>query len=157
MDSVNLQEIPRYLWVVNNNTDVTLLQSINDGRNVSGALFLRPTEPSIIGARLQNHDMSSVRNNAIDTVQHVGGGIRDDAGIGDCSIDAALSEDGLQSCREGSLYANTPTYCVAGANRNNGERAGMTGPDPKDEHNHCRKSARAALRGRAAHLAMGSR
>src|SRR5271169_4198065 len=93
--------------------------------------------------------MGPIRDNAIDTAQHAGGGTSDDAGIGDRSIDAALPEDGLQLCREGSLYANTPTQCVAGANRNNVKRAGMAGPDPKDEHRHCRKSAKHGCHGLA--------
>ena len=52
MDPVPLQEIPRYHWVVNNDADLTPQQLINDGRDISGALVLRPAETEIIGARL---------------------------------------------------------------------------------------------------------
>jgi len=141
MDPVPLQEIPRYHWVVNNDADLTPPQSINDGRNISGALLLRPAETEIIGARLQDDGIGVVGDSAIDAAEHAGGSITDDAGTGDHSIDAALLEDRLQSCREGILCTNAPTCCIAGANYNNVERTGMTGPDTKDEHRRYRKSA----------------
>src|SRR5450830_490838 len=48
MDPVPLQEISRYHWVKNDDADMTPPQLINDGRNISGALFLRPEETEII-------------------------------------------------------------------------------------------------------------
>ena len=39
MDPVPLQEISRYHWVKNNDADMTPPQSINHGRNNSGALL----------------------------------------------------------------------------------------------------------------------
>jgi hypothetical protein len=139
MDPVPLQEISRYHWVKNDDADMTPPQSINDGRNISGALFLRPEETEIISARLQDDDIGVVGYIAIDAAEHAGGSITDDAGAGDYSIDAALLEDGMQSCREGILCINAPTHCIAGANQNNVERAGMTGPDA-NEHHRNRKS-----------------
>jgi hypothetical protein len=141
MDPVPLQEISRYHWVKNNDADMTPPQSINHGRNISGALLLRPEETEIISARLQDNDISVAGNSAIDATEHTGGSITDDARTGDFSIDAALLEDGLQSCREGIRCTNAPTRCIAGANHNNVERIGMTGPDAKDEQYRYRKSA----------------
>src|ERR1700688_1074821 len=149
MDPVPLQEIPRYHWVENNDADMTPLQLTNDGRNISGALVLRPEETEIIGARLQDDDIGLVGNIAIDAAEHAGGSITDDAGTGDRSIDAALLEDGLQSRREGIPCTNAPTHCVAGANHNNVERTGMTGRDAKDEHRRCRRSAHSGHHGLA--------
>ena len=139
MYPVPLQEISRYHWVKNNDADVTPLQSINDGRNISGALFLRPEETEIISARLQNDDIGVAGDSTIDAAEHAAGSITNDSGTGDRSVYAALFEDGLQSCREGIPCANAPTRCIAGANHNNVERTG-TGPDAKDKHRRYRKS-----------------
>jgi hypothetical protein len=147
MDPVPLQEISRYHWVKNNDADMTPPQSINHGRNISGALLLRPEETEIISARLQDDDIGVVGNSAIDATEHTGGSITDDARTGDFSIDAALLEDGLQSCREGIRRSNAPTCCIAGANHNNVEGIGMTGPDAKDEQYRYRKSAHYAHHG----------
>jgi hypothetical protein len=126
MDPVPLQEISRYHWVKNNDADTTPPQPINDGRNISGTLLLRPEETEIISARLQDDDIGVVGDSAIDAAEHAAGSITADAGAGDHSIDAALLEDGLQSCREGIQCTNAPTRCIAGANHNNFERTGMT-------------------------------
>ena len=80
MDPVPLQEIPRYHWVVNNDADLTPQQLINDGRDISGALVLRPAETEIIGARLQDDDIGVVGDSAIDAAEHAGSSITDDAG-----------------------------------------------------------------------------
>jgi hypothetical protein len=120
---------------------MTLPQSINDGRNISGTLLLRPEETEIIGARLQDDEIGVVGNSTIDAAEHASGGITDDTGTGDFSIDAALLENGLQSRREGILCTNAPTHRIAGANHNNVERTGETGPNAKDEHHRYRKFA----------------
>ena len=119
MDPVPLQEISRYHWVKNDDADKTPPQLINDGRNISGALFLRPEETEIISARLQDDDIGVVGYIAIDASEHAGGSITDDAGTGDYSIDAARpgqqnrggkAQNGAQS-REWRLGAACCTAC----------------------------------------------
>src|SRR5262249_37569651 len=119
MDPVPLQQISRYHWVKNNHADMTPPQSINDGRNVGGALLLRPEKTEIISAGLQDDNIGVVGNSGIDATEHAAGSITDDTSTGDFSIDAAFLEDGLQSCREGIRGTNAPTRCIAGANHNN--------------------------------------
>src|SRR4029434_10936174 len=57
MDPVPVQQISRYHWVKNNDADMTKPQSINNGRNIGGALLLRPETTEIISARSHDRDM----------------------------------------------------------------------------------------------------
>ena len=163
-----MQQISRYHWVKNNDADMTPPQAINNGRNIGGALLLRPEKTKIISARLQDDDIGVVGNGGFDATEHAGGSITDDASTGDLSIDTAFLEDGLQSCREGIRGTNAPTRCIAGANHNNVERTGMTGPDAEDEH-HCYGKSRTIdittprftpnrdMRGTTRHICFGSK
>src|SRR6478735_9797576 len=74
--------------VVDDHFNRTISQPTLHRRNVGRALFLRSEETPIIGPRLQNHDVGSVRYVAINTFEHARGGVEWYAGIDDMCIDS---------------------------------------------------------------------
>ena len=96
MDSIPLQEIWRDHRVVNDNADAAATQPVNDRRDIGGVLLLRPAKTEIIAARLQDDDIGAIGDRGINPAEHAGGGIGDDASIGNRGIDTTSPEDSLR-------------------------------------------------------------
>jgi hypothetical protein len=108
----------RHLLVVNNYAD----RATCSRRSISAilaALGLLPgvEETPIVAARLQDHDVCSIRHILLDPAEHHARSFEGHSGIGDLSIDALGSEQHLQLRGISALVANIPAMGVAGADR----------------------------------------
>jgi hypothetical protein len=119
MDKVDGIITQRDLVIVDDHLNPASPQPSLHLRNVGGPLLLGAEETPIVAARLQDRDVCSVRHILVDAAKHHRRSVKRHSGIGDLSIDAFASEEGLQLRGVCASVANVPAMGVAGADRDN--------------------------------------